>query len=126
MAPSTTVSPGRRSRFGACPSTCRGPSAILTRAAGIADHLTLWDACHRSIQLLGGMCRFVLSTSAHIATLVNPPGQPTPPTGPENPGRRTGGVPRRAGEVRQLGIGSGPTGWRVASLAGNRQDRWRL
>jgi polyhydroxyalkanoate synthase len=44
--------------------------------AGIADHLTPWQNCYRSTQLLGGTSRFVLSTSGHIAALVNPPGNP--------------------------------------------------
>ena len=44
--------------------------------AGIADHLTPWQNCYRSTQLLGGQSRFVLSTSGHIAALVNPPGNP--------------------------------------------------
>jgi polyhydroxyalkanoate synthase len=41
--------------------------------AGIADHLTPWESCYRSSQLLGGKSRFILSTSGHIAALVNPP-----------------------------------------------------
>jgi polyhydroxyalkanoate synthase len=44
--------------------------------AGIADHITPWQNCYRTTQLLGGTCRFVLSTSGHIAALVNPPGNP--------------------------------------------------
>jgi polyhydroxyalkanoate synthase subunit PhaC len=44
--------------------------------AGIADHITPWQNCYRSTQLLGGATRFVLSTSGHIAALVNPPGNP--------------------------------------------------
>ena len=44
--------------------------------AGIADHITPWQNCYRSTQLLGGTTRFVLSTSGHIAALVNPPGNP--------------------------------------------------
>ena len=44
--------------------------------AGIADHLTPWQNCYRSTRLLGGDSRFVLSTSGHIAALVNPPGNP--------------------------------------------------
>ena len=44
--------------------------------AGIADHLCPWQACYRSTQMLGGESRFVLSTSGHIASLVNPPGNP--------------------------------------------------
>jgi poly[(R)-3-hydroxyalkanoate] polymerase subunit PhaC len=54
-------------------------SAIHTDAyivAGIADHITPWQNCYRSTQLLGGKSRFVLSTSGHIAALVNPPGNP--------------------------------------------------
>jgi polyhydroxyalkanoate synthase subunit PhaC len=42
--------------------------------AGIADHLCPWQACYRSTQLLGGRSRFVLSSSGHIASMVNPPG----------------------------------------------------
>jgi polyhydroxyalkanoate synthase len=41
--------------------------------AGIADHICPWASCYRSVHLLGGRSRFVLSTSGHIAALVNPP-----------------------------------------------------
>ena len=42
---------------------------------GVADHISPWQACYRSAQLLGSKDnRFVLSTSGHIAALVNPPG----------------------------------------------------
>jgi polyhydroxyalkanoate synthase subunit PhaC len=54
-------------------------SAVGTDAyvvAGITDHLTPWQNCYRSTQLLGGKSRFILSTSGHIAALVNPPGNP--------------------------------------------------
>jgi polyhydroxyalkanoate synthase len=44
--------------------------------AGIADHITPWQNCYRSTQLLGGQSRFILSTSGHIAALVNPPDNP--------------------------------------------------
>jgi polyhydroxyalkanoate synthase len=44
--------------------------------AGITDHITPWESCYRSAQLFGGTTRFVLSTSGHIAALVNPPGNP--------------------------------------------------
>ncbi|WP_018156146.1 PHA/PHB synthase family protein [Demetria terragena] len=44
--------------------------------AGIADHITPWEACYQTTQLFGGKSRFVLSTSGHIAALVNPPGNP--------------------------------------------------
>jgi polyhydroxyalkanoate synthase len=44
--------------------------------AGIADHITPWQNCYRSTQLLGSNPRFVLSTSGHIAAMVNPPDNP--------------------------------------------------
>jgi polyhydroxyalkanoate synthase len=55
--------------------------------AGIADHLTPWQNCYRTVHLLGGQTRFVLSSSGHIAALVNPPGNPkaTFYTNPESP-----------------------------------------
>ena len=55
--------------------------------AGIADHLCPWQSCYRSTQLLGGQVTFVLSTSGHIASMVNPPGNPkaTFQTAAENP-----------------------------------------
>ena len=43
--------------------------------AGIDDHISPWQACYRSAQLLGSEhLRFVLSTSGHIASIINPPG----------------------------------------------------
>jgi polyhydroxyalkanoate synthase len=42
--------------------------------AGITDHICPWQSCYRSTQLLGGRNRFVLSTSGHVAAMVNPPG----------------------------------------------------
>jgi polyhydroxyalkanoate synthase len=44
--------------------------------AGIADHITPWQNCYRSTSMLGGTSRFILSTSGHIAALVNPPDNP--------------------------------------------------
>jgi polyhydroxyalkanoate synthase len=44
--------------------------------AGIADHICPWQSCYATTQLLGGDTRFVLSTSGHIASLVNPPSNP--------------------------------------------------
>jgi polyhydroxyalkanoate synthase len=55
--------------------------------AGIADHITPWPSCYRSTGLLGGDTRFVLSTSGHIAAMVNPPGnaKATYRTNPDSP-----------------------------------------
>jgi polyhydroxyalkanoate synthase subunit PhaC len=44
---------------------------------GIADHICPWQATYRSAALLGGKNnRYVLSSSGHIASLVNPPANP--------------------------------------------------
>ena len=75
-------------------TTARGIQVDLSRVtvdtyvvAGITDHLTPWQSCYRSTQLLGGESRFVLSSSGHIAALVNPPGNPKASylTSKENP-----------------------------------------
>ncbi len=42
--------------------------------AGIADHIIPWQNAYKSVHLYGSDPRFVLSTSGHIAALVNPPG----------------------------------------------------
>jgi polyhydroxyalkanoate synthase len=55
--------------------------------AGVADHLCPWQSCYRSTQMLGGRARFVLSSSGHVASIVNPPGnqKATFRTAPANP-----------------------------------------
>jgi polyhydroxyalkanoate synthase len=42
--------------------------------AAIADHIVPWENAYVTTQLLGGRTRFVLSTSGHVAAMVNPPG----------------------------------------------------
>jgi len=54
------------------------------------DHLTAWRACYSTTQFLAGKSEFVLSSSGHIQSLVNPPGNPkmtyaTGPTAGPNP-----------------------------------------
>ena len=44
--------------------------------AGIDDHIVPWTSAYRTTQLLGGHSRFVLSTSGHVASMVNPPANP--------------------------------------------------
>ncbi len=80
-------------------STMLGSPVDLTKVdtdnyvvAGIADHLCTWQSCYRTTQLLGGDSRFVLSTSGHIASMVNPPGNDkasfrTANRNPEDPGQ---------------------------------------
>lgn len=42
--------------------------------SAVDDHIVPWVAGYQTAQLLGGSNRFVLSTSGHIAGIVNPPG----------------------------------------------------
>jgi len=41
-----------------------------------SDHLTPWKGCYRTTQLMSGPSTFILSNAGHIASLVNPPGNP--------------------------------------------------
>ncbi|MEO7059708.1 MAG: alpha/beta fold hydrolase [Lapillicoccus sp.] len=58
--------------------------------AGIADHLCKWESCYQTTQLFNGDSKFVLSTSGHIAAMVNPPGNPRASfqTSPSGRGRK--------------------------------------
>jgi polyhydroxyalkanoate synthase len=42
----------------------------------LTDHITPWKGCYQTTQHLGGRREFVLSSSGHIQSLVNPPGNP--------------------------------------------------
>jgi polyhydroxyalkanoate synthase len=42
--------------------------------SAVDDHIVPWVSGYKTTQLLGGHSRFVLSTSGHIAGIVNPPG----------------------------------------------------
>ncbi len=45
--------------------------------AGLTDHITPWKACYRATGLLGSKnIEFVLSSSGHLQSLINPPGNP--------------------------------------------------
>ncbi len=44
--------------------------------AGTNDHITPWKSCYKSAQLFGGKVEFVLSSSGHIQSILNPPGNP--------------------------------------------------
>jgi polyhydroxyalkanoate synthase subunit PhaC len=41
--------------------------------AGITDHITPWEACYETRQIIKGPITFVLSSSGHIQSIVNPP-----------------------------------------------------
>ncbi|NNE57472.1 MAG: alpha/beta fold hydrolase [Hellea sp.] len=58
--------------------------------SGVTDHITPWKACYRNVHLFGGELEMVLSSSGHIQSLLNPPGNPkakyfTNPEFPETP-----------------------------------------
>ncbi len=44
--------------------------------AGITDHITPWQACYESRKVLKGQMQFVLTSSGHVQSIVNPPGNP--------------------------------------------------
>lgn len=44
--------------------------------AGVTDHITPWKACYATTQMVGGSCEFVLSSSGHVQSIINPPGNP--------------------------------------------------
>ncbi len=45
--------------------------------AGLTDHITPWKACYRTTQLTGSKdVTFILSSSGHLQSLINPPGNP--------------------------------------------------
>lgn len=68
----------------------------------VNDHLTPWTGCYRTTALMSGPSTFVLSNAGHIASLVNPPGNPKASyqvggePGPE-PERWRAAAQRRAG-----------------------------
>ena len=89
--------------------------AFVTGA--VTDHLTPWKGCYQTTQLLGGPTAFVLSYSGHIASLVNPPGNPkahywTGGTPGADPGQWLAGAEKTAGQLvgglGRLGHGAGP------------------
>jgi polyhydroxyalkanoate synthase len=43
---------------------------------GVTDHITPWKGVFQSTGLFGGSTEFVLSSSGHIQSLINPPGNP--------------------------------------------------
>ena len=88
----------------------------------VSDHLTPWKGCYRTTQLLGGPSTFVLSYSGHIASLVNPPGNP-------KAHYWTGGVPGEDPEQWLAGAQKQPGSWWqawaewVTARSGDRRPR---
>src|SRR5689334_21044940 len=72
-AANALVSPGAASMLGS-PVDLAAVDRDSYVVAGITDHICPWQSCYRSTQLLGGRSQFLLSTSGHVAAMVNPPG----------------------------------------------------
>jgi polyhydroxyalkanoate synthase subunit PhaC len=49
-------------------------SGDMYLVAGMTDHICAWRACYRATRMFGGRTEFVLGSSGHIQSLVNPPG----------------------------------------------------
>ena len=67
--------PGELSVLGT-PVSLRNITVPTFVTGAVTDHLTPWKGCYRTTQLFSGPSTFVLSYSGHIASLVNPPGNP--------------------------------------------------
>ena len=75
FAKNTLVNPGSLNVLGA-PVELNKVTLETYVTGATTDHLTPWKGCYRTTQLLGGPSTFVLSNAGHIASLVNPPGNP--------------------------------------------------
>jgi polyhydroxyalkanoate synthase len=69
--------------------------------AGITDHITPWKGVFNTARAFGGKNEFVLSSSGHIQSLINPPGNPKAkfllnPNGAETPDEWLGGAETRS------------------------------
>ena len=75
------------------------PSYVV---GAVSDHITPWQACYETVNLLGGKPEFVLSSQGHIQALVNPSGNPkgkyhTNPAALESPDEWLEGAEEHAG-----------------------------
>jgi polyhydroxyalkanoate synthase len=68
-------SPGRISALGT-PIDMSKVTVPAYVVAGVTDHITPWQACYQSRNILRGKIDFVLSSSGHIQSIVNPPTNP--------------------------------------------------
>jgi len=65
--------PGAMQILGA-PIDLRKVKSDMYLVAGQTDHICTWQSCYRATQIFGGKVEFVLGSSGHIQSLVNPPG----------------------------------------------------
>lgn len=67
--------PGRREALGT-PIDMKKVKVPFYVVAGITDHITPWEACYETRSIVKGPVTFVLSSSGHIQSIVNPPDNP--------------------------------------------------
>ncbi|KAA0998777.1 alpha/beta fold hydrolase, partial [Paraburkholderia panacisoli] len=58
------------------PIDLSGVKCDMYVVAGVTDHITPWKGVYNTARAFGGKTRFVLSSSGHIQSLINPPGNP--------------------------------------------------
>jgi polyhydroxyalkanoate synthase len=98
--------------------------------AGITDHITPWKAVYELARALGGAGEFVLSSSGHVQSLLNPPGNPKArffvnPALPQTADEWIAGAAERTGSWwdhwrEWLAARSGPLGPAPAALGSDR------
>ena len=92
---------------------------------GTTDHITPWQACYATTQMLGGRKEFVLSSSGHIQSVINPPGNAKVEVLPE-PAASVGtggtGSPRHS-RTTDPGGTTGAIGWLSGPAHRNRHPR---
>jgi polyhydroxyalkanoate synthase len=71
----TLVQPGTETVLGT-PVDLASITVPTFVTGALTDHLTPWEGCYRTTRLFSGPSTFVLSSSGHIQSLVNPPGNP--------------------------------------------------
>jgi polyhydroxyalkanoate synthase len=119
FADNTLCTPGRLSVLGS-PMDLSSITVPTFVTGAVTDHLTPWKGCYQTTQLLGGESTFVLSSAGHIASLVNPPGNPK---ASYHLGSRPGADPERwlAGAERHTGSWWEPWGDWVTARSGTQR-----
>ncbi|OAN44086.1 class II poly(R)-hydroxyalkanoic acid synthase [Paramagnetospirillum marisnigri] len=89
FADDVLVSPGSLSVLGT-PLDLRQVACDRYVVAGMTDHISVWKGVYASAGKMGGRFNFVLHSSGHVQSVVNPPGTPkakywTNPLTPDTP-----------------------------------------
>jgi polyhydroxyalkanoate synthase len=119
FANNTLCRPGAMTVLGSPIGLSRITVPIFVTGA-LNDHLTPWKGCYRTTQLFDSHATFVQSSAGHIASLVNPPGNP-------KASYRTGGPPGPdpeawlASSTRHVGSWWEPWAEWVADRSGREQ-----